>query len=98
MTMVQNPDPGLTFFTVDDFRPGIISQANYAYQAGDNTSPVPVTGISPTSAAAQPFGTFACMALPSGGLGPLPSVTNTYFAPSGTINSGVTNWITGMTT
>jgi hypothetical protein len=98
MSMVPNPDPGLTFFTVEDFRPGIISQANFGYGVVDNQAPVPVTGLGPTAAAAQPVGTSGCIALPSGGLAPLPQRQATSMPPPGIIINGDTTWITGMTT
>jgi hypothetical protein len=98
VTTVQQPDPGLTWFTVDDFRPGIYSQSNFAFGSADNLSPVPVIGLGQNAAAAQAEGTYACLALPSGGLGPLPGIKDTYTAPAGAVSNGVTNWLTGMTT
>ena len=58
----------------------------------------PVQGLGPTAAAAQAGGTHACIALPSGGLAPLPQTSATYNAPGGTVTTGITNWITGMVT
>jgi hypothetical protein len=91
MTMVPDPDPGLTYVTIDDFRPGIISQAKYAYQANDNSAPVPWLG---KPGAAQQAGTAGCIALPNGGLAPLPGIVKTVssgFTPA----SGATAYING---
>jgi hypothetical protein len=90
------PDPrGLEWDTWTDFSPGIISQSKYAYAAfgTDNGAPVPYKG---PSVAAQPDGTFGCIALPNGGLGPMPGRTGTLLGPSAAFQNGVDNWITGV--
>lgn len=94
--MAGPPDPrGLEWDTWTDFSPGIISQSKYAYAAfgNDNAAPVPYKG---PSVAAQPDGTFGCIALPNGGLGPMPGLTGTLTAPSAAFQDGRDNWITGV--
>jgi hypothetical protein len=76
----------------NDFRPGIISQAKFAYGANDNVAPVPYGG---QSAAAQAGGTYGCIALPNGGLGPMPGAQPGITGPSAAFQAGVRNWITG---
>jgi hypothetical protein len=96
--LVDQPkaDPrGYTWDTWTDFSPGIISQNKFAY-AGfgiSDSAPVPYKG---PSVAAQPDGTFGCIALPNGGLGPMPGRTGTLLAPSGAFQDGWDNWITGV--
>ena len=75
-----------------DFRPGIISNARFAYGANDNVAAVPYTG---QPAAAQAEGTFGCIALTNGGLAPLPGLVGTVLGPSAAFQDGVDNWITG---
>ena len=92
MTMIENPDPGLTYLTIDDFRPGIVSQAKYAYGASDNSAPVPWLG---KPGAAQENGTVGCIALANGGLAPLPGISKT--VSSGyAVPGGATAWINGV--
>ena len=67
--------------TIDDFRPGIVSQANFGYGASDGLVPAPANLVG--KAAAQPAGTFGCIALPGGGLGPLPGVKELVGGPAG---------------
>src|ERR1700676_3667779 len=90
--MIENPDPGLTYLTIDDFRPGIVSQAKYAYGASDNSAPVPWLG---KPGAAQENGTVGCIALANGGLAPLPGISKT--VSSGyAVPGGATAWINGV--
>jgi hypothetical protein len=91
MSMVPSPDPALTYVTIDDFRPGIISQSKFAYQANDNSAPVPWLG---KPGAAQQSGTVGCIALPNGGLAPLPGIVKTV-ATGYTPPAGVTGYING---
>jgi hypothetical protein len=76
---------------IADFRPGIITQAQFGYGLGGVTTPVPWIG---PPGAAQPSGTVGCVALPNGGLTPLPGITKSIqsgFTPSG----GATAFING---
>lgn len=58
----------LNYFTVEDFSPGIQQRVNRQGAA-----------VSPSStASAATTNTFRCIALPGGGLGPLPRATSTY--------------------
>lgn len=66
----QGPAPEYQWVGVTDFTPGIISQSNYAYAT---TAGNPVPGNK--AGMAQQEGTVGCIALPNGGLGPLPSIT-----------------------
>lgn len=73
----QAPEP-YQWVAISDFSPGIISQTNYA--AANNANPVPGN----KNGMAQRAGTRGCIALPNGGIGPLPAVSKTVLA-------GVTN-------
>lgn len=75
-----------------DFRPGIISNARFAYGANDNVAAVPYTG---QPAAAQAEGTYGCIALTNGGLAPMPGLVGTVVGPSAAFQDGVNNYITG---
>lgn len=67
---------GLNFFDITDFSPGI-----YDSSLNIVSNPTGVTmdpGIFPAPPGASDIvGTFGCMALPTGGLGPLPAITYT---------------------
>jgi hypothetical protein len=67
---------GLQWAVISDFTPGIISNSNFAY----GTQP---TGAVPFQkpGAAQVAGTQNCIALPNGGLSPLPGVKETLTYP-----------------
>lgn len=77
MPAAKNPRDNrpLKWTSINDFTPGIISQSNHAFSA--STAPVP--GTAP--GAAQMEGTFNCIALPNGGLGPLPGLVKTIASP-----------------
>lgn len=94
MTPAGPGDPrGLEWVTWNNFSPGIISQARFAYGAADNGAPVPFTG---QPAAAQADGTYGCIALPNGGLGPMPGYNGVIDAPSEAFQSDVTDfWVSG---
>jgi hypothetical protein len=66
---MPRPDDSLQWIEFTDFSPGIFSNNNLA--GGVN-----VTSTNP--AMAQEQGTFRCMALPTGGLGPLPRLRESY--------------------
>ena len=71
---------------INDFSPGIISH--------DHTTSTADRLLAAPLGAADPAGTYACMALPSGGLGALPGVVNTYtWTPAA--GSG-TNYLVGF--
>jgi len=86
--MPQTPDDsgrGLTWTTISDFAAGIVDKSQ-------------ISGISPTLLASEGAATTAtsgCVALPSGGLGPLPALINTYNFPAD-VSTGQTWYITGM--
>jgi len=86
------PEQQPKWVEINDFRPGIISQAKYG--AGPSVSnPVPVPWLGPPGAA-QVNGTAGCIALPNGGLAPLPGIEETEtsgFTPPG----GATAYING---
>lgn len=69
MTAGQFADP-LTWFSITDFSPGIIQNSNFAFGTSP-TNPVPYLK---SPGAAQLELTTNCIALPSGGLGPLPGI------------------------
>lgn len=69
------PDDELTWVTVSDFRPGVITNTNYqAVGSGGNTGPVP--GDQPGQAQSAA----GCIALPHGGLAPLPGLVQPAWA------------------
>src|SRR5580704_8965129 len=82
----------LEWVTWNNFSPGIISQARFAYGSADNAAPVPFLG---QPAAAQPDGTYGCMALPNGGLGPMPGPNGTETAPTEAYQDASPAWISG---
>lgn len=57
------PDSRLKWAALDDFRPGIYSQSQYSLSG---------VGLPAGKGYAQPANTFRCIALPNGGLAPLP--------------------------
>jgi hypothetical protein len=65
----------LQFIDIDDFTPGLYSNSAIAYSTPPNTVPGPFAA--PTGAA-DASETWQCIALPGGGLGPLPGLTNQY--------------------
>lgn len=69
---------GYSWYTIDDFRAGIVSQRNFSY-----TSPQAAPASTLNKGAAQEAGTFGCVALPNGGLGPLPGPSTLVSAPGG---------------
>jgi hypothetical protein len=71
---------GLTWFTISDFSPGIIQNSAFALNP---QSPVP----GPKPGAAQ-YNTVNCIALPNGGLAPLPGVKSSF-------NNGEAGFVTG---
>lgn len=66
-------DGTLRWVEISDFRPGIISAKRQSGTAG--------TAVPAPLGAAQLSGTFRCVALPSGGLAPLPKIQSTYSIP-----------------
>ena len=79
-TQGSHDDP-LQWTTIADFSQGIIANSNFAFGAGAANA-VPATQIG----AAQQSGTYNCMALPSGGLGPLPGeISNVVTGQTGTV-------------
>lgn len=88
--MAKAPQPkdqegGLTWVTIADFSPGIVSQTRHSYTASTN-APVPYD----KPGAAQVEGTQGCLALPNGGLAPGPGISNTYSMASLLGSSAVT--------
>lgn len=89
--MPQPPQnaPDYQWVHIDDFHMGIVSQSNYAYTSG---GPVPAM-----LGAAQDTGTYGCIALPNGGLGPIMGYSGaTYNNPAAASGASGTNWITGF--
>lgn len=78
---------GLAWVRIDNFTPGIWSQSNFAYQAG--------AAVPAPPGAAQEDGTWGCLPLPSGALGPGLGLTATYLPPEDAVQDGITNWVTG---
>ncbi len=60
-------DPSLTYESIDDFTPGIFSQSRYTITGSNTALPSPL-------GSAQLSGTYRCICLPNGGLGPLPAL------------------------
>jgi hypothetical protein len=91
---------GLQWIEIADFTPGIISNSQYAYATGGGSGPVPGSKLGQAQ-----LGTVGCIALPNGGIGPLPGLATTFpwgastpFPPQHTPASGVgtANLITGF--
>lgn len=68
--MPDNRDKDLKWIEIDDFTPGIITNSQYAYQAVANAASGPVPG----NKNGQAQSAAGCIALPNGGLGPLPGI------------------------
>lgn len=82
-----NPDSDLQWLDLSDFSAGL-----YDYSSISGTIPnVPA----PRGAADQSF-TWNCIALPQGGLGPLPGVTQTYIFPANINTTGGPTFVTGL--
>ncbi len=84
------PSSELSYETLDDFSPGIVSRSNYALGS---------TAVPAQLGAAQQTNTFRCIALPEGGLGPLPKRGSTVnvTAPEASMTNVVDGyWITGF--
>lgn len=91
---------GLQWVEIADFTPGIISNSQYAYATGGGSGPVPGSKLGQAQ-----LGTVGCIALPNGGIGPLPGLATTFpwgastpFPPQHTPASGfgTANLITGF--
>lgn len=79
------PASDLQWLDLSDFTAGI-----YDYSAVSNVG----ANVPPPNGAADVVGTFSCIGLPQGGIGPLPGVTGTYIWPAN--NSTTTpSFITG---
>src|SRR5580704_850469 len=90
-------EPPMKWERWTDFRPGIISQARFSYGYSDNAAPVPfLAGAGSQPAAAQPDGTYGCIALANGGLAPMPGPVGTVTGPSAAFQDGFNNYITGV--
>lgn len=77
--MPDDRSKDLKWVEIDDFTPGIITNSQYANQASSGLGPVgPVPGKTPGQASAAT----GCIALPNGGLGPLPGITRSRDAPN----------------
>lgn len=87
MSMTQQPPgpEGLEWFSIDDFSPGIVQRKNHYALTSANPAPL---------GAAQAEDTYRCVALPGGGLGPLPKRHYNY--SHATIGDGTTRYNTGF--
>jgi hypothetical protein len=65
-----SPKPGLQWHRIEDFTPGIYSQTDIG---STGSSSVGAVGNFPPGSA-DPYATYNCVALPTGGLGPLPAM------------------------
>jgi hypothetical protein len=87
-------DNATKWIEINDFTPGIIT--NTALQSASpgalgNSGPVPMSKLGQAQQAT------GCIALPNGGLAPLPSVANTIAPPASSVpESGYVNVITGL--
>ncbi len=78
--MSQTFSDPLTWFTISDFSPGIVQNSNFAFGANP-VNPVPFKAQAGQSAA-QLETTTNCIALPTGGLGPLPGISDYVVDPN----------------
>lgn len=80
------PQPNLQYLSIDNFSPGIWDNSR---MAGGSITPAPI-------GAAQRIGTYRCMALPGGGLGPLPAPSEGFIADVTGSPTGGRFAVTGM--
>ena len=72
----QGDTKQLQFIDIDDFTAGLYSNSSIAFSAPPNTQPGPFPAPGPGAGDAS--ATWQCIALPGGGLGPLPGVIATF--------------------
>ena len=87
--MPGDEDKSLIWVTIEDFTPGIITNSQLAYERSQFGSTAPVPG----NKAGQAQAAVGCIALPNGGLGPLPAFVSS-IGSGGTPNSG--SFINGL--
>lgn len=84
----------LTWLDLDDFTPGIFSNSSIAFSTPPNTQPGPFAA---PSGSADASATWQCIALPNGGLGPLPGVIGTFTLDNlGITDPSVTGFVAGL--
>lgn len=98
MSPTNRPQSGdtkqLQFIDIDDFTPGIYSNSDISFSAPPNTVPGPLPAPTGSADAAQ---TFQCIALPGGGLGPLPGVVHIYdLTDLGITDPTVAGYVAGL--
>jgi hypothetical protein len=71
--MAGDEDKSLIWITIEDFTPGVITNSQMAFSTANNP-PVPGTAPVPGNKTGQAQAAVGCIALPNGGLGPLPGL------------------------